>query len=133
MARGVDPLRLVFAPRADRPEHLARHRLADLSLDTQRHTGGVTTLDSLWAGVPVISIAGAAHSERTGASLLHAIGLSDLVADSLEGYETLARDLARDPEALRALRMKLAGNLKTTPLFDVKRLARPGGRLEARP
>lgn len=123
-ARGVDPARLVLAEREDRAEHLARHRLADLSLDTQRHTGGVTTLDSLWAGVPVISIAGAAHSERTGASLLNAIGLSDLVADSIEGYETLALGLARDPETLGALREKLARNLETAPLFNVKRLAR---------
>ena len=123
-ARGVDPLRLVFAPRADRREHLARHRLADLSLDTQRHTGGVTTLDSLWAGVPVISIAGASPSERTGASILQAIGLADLVADSLEAYETLARDLARDPEALGVLRERLASNLNTAPLFDATRLAR---------
>ena len=122
--RGVDPSRLVLAARVDRTEHLVRHRLADLSLDTQHHTGGVTTLDSLWAGVPVISIAGAAHSERTGASLLHAIGLSDLLADGLDGYETLARDLARDPEALGALRERLANNLETAPLFDVRRLAR---------
>ena len=123
-ARGVDPDRLVLAARADRADHLARHRLADLSLDTQRHTGGVTTLDSLWAGVPVVSIAGAAHSERTGASILNAIGLPELITDGLEGYETLARDLARDPEALGALRGKLARNLETAPLFDVKRLAR---------
>lgn len=123
-ARGVDPARLVLAARAEPAEHLARHRLADLSLDTQRHTGGVTTLDSLWAGVPVISIAGAAHSERTGASILNAIGHSELITDGLEGYETLARDLARDPEALGALREKLARNLETAPLFNVKRLAR---------
>ncbi len=123
-ARGVDPARLVLAPRADRAEHLARHRLADLSLDTQRHTGGVTTLDSLWAGVPVISITGAAHSERTGASILNAIGLPELAVEDLEGYEALARDVARDPEALGALRKKLARNLETAPLFDVKRLAR---------
>ncbi len=122
--RGVDSDRLVFAARADHAAHLARHRLADLSLDTQRHTGGVTTLDSLWAGVPVVSITGAAHSERTGASILNAIGLPDLAADNLEDYETLARDLARDPEALGAVRKKLAGNLETAPLFDVNRLAR---------
>jgi predicted O-linked N-acetylglucosamine transferase (SPINDLY family) len=74
--------------------------------------------------VPVISITGSAHSERTGASILNAIGLPDLAADNIEDYETLARDLARDPEALGALRKKLAGNLETAPLFDVNRLAR---------
>jgi predicted O-linked N-acetylglucosamine transferase (SPINDLY family) len=121
--RGVDPARLVFAPRAERADHLARHRLADLSLDTQYHTGGVTTLDSLWAGVPVISIAGAAHSERTGASILNAIGFPELAVGDIEVYEAVARDLARNPKALAALRERLAKNLETTPLFNVKRLA----------
>lgn len=122
--RGVDPARLVFAPRVERAEHLARHRLADLSLDTQYHTGGVTTLDSLWAGVPVVSISGAAHSERTGASILNAIGFPELAVGDIEVYEAVARDLARNPDALATLRERLAKNLKTAPLFDVKRLAR---------
>lgn len=122
--RGIDPTRLVFAPRAERAEHLARHRLADLALDTQWHAGGVTTLDALWSGVPVIGIAGTAHSERTGASILNAVGLPELSATDLESYETMAHGLAHDPKALSVLRGKLATNLKTAPLFDVNRLAR---------
>ena len=65
--RGVDPKRLVFAGRLDRSDHLARHHLADLALDTHYHVGGVTTIDALWTGVPVATIAGPSHSMRTGA------------------------------------------------------------------
>ena len=122
--RGVAPERLVFAPRTPRPEHLARHRLADLALDTMYHAGGVTTIDALWVGVPVITLAGEAHSARTGASILAAIGLDDAVTDSLDSYEQLAFELATDTAALAALKAKLARNRVSAPLFDPSRLAR---------
>lgn len=121
---GVDAARLVFAPRAEHAEHLARHRLADLALDTQFHSGGVTTIDALWAGVPVVTIAGAAHSARTGASILSAMEMPELICADLGAYETLARDLARDGARLAALRGKLAAKRDSAPLFDVARLAR---------
>ena len=120
----VDAARLVFAPRAAHPEHLARHRLADIALDTQHHNGGVTTLDALWAGVPVVTIAGAAHSARTGASILSAIELPELICNDLSGYEALARNLAHDGEGLAELRTTLAIKRDSAPLFDVTRLAR---------
>ena len=122
--RGVAPERLVFAPRTPRPEHLARHRLADLALDTMYHAGGVTTIDALWVGVPVITLAGEAHSARTGASILAAIGLDDAVTDSLDSYEQLAFELATDTAALAAFKAKLARNRVSAPLFDPSRLAR---------
>ena len=78
-------------PRAAHPEHLARHRLADIALDTHHHNGGVTTLDALWAGVPVVTIARAAHSARTGASLLSALELPALIFNDLSGDGALSR------------------------------------------
>ena len=85
--RGVDPDRLIFAPRLERADHLARHGLADLALDTLYHVGGVTTIDALWTAVPVVTVAGPSHSMRTGASLLSAIGLPRLITPSLDAYE----------------------------------------------
>ena len=122
--RGVDPGRLVFAGRATHPEHLARLRHADLALDTLWHGGGVTTADALWAGVPVVSLAGATPQSRNGASLLSAIGLDELIVGDLGAYEKLAFRLARDGEARAALRARLAANRDTAPLFRPERLTR---------
>jgi predicted O-linked N-acetylglucosamine transferase (SPINDLY family) len=123
-AAGVAGSRLVFAGRLDHPRHLARHRLADFAVDTRHHTGGVTTLDALWAGLPVATLAGAAHSERTGASILSALGVAELIADDEPTYEALLERLALDPAWRRALAAKVAERRERSPLFDMKRLAR---------
>lgn len=123
-ARGVEPERLVFAQPKRHPEHLARLGLADLALDNLYHGGGVTTLDALWVGVPVLTVAGDTLPSRNGASLLPAIGLGELVTDGLDGYDRAALALARDPARLAALKAKLAANREHFPLFDVDRLAR---------
>lgn len=114
-AAGVAPERLVFAPFAPHAEHLARHRLADLALDPFRHCGGVTTTDALWAGLPVLTRAGAAPAERTGASILAAAGFPELIARSTADYEELAVRLAAGP------RPRID---HSAPLFDATRLAR---------
>src|SRR5262249_30233467 len=101
--RGVDPTRLVVAERVPMAEHLARHRLADLFLDTFHYTGHATAADALWAGLPLVTKLGRGFPARVGASLLHAMGLPELVADSVEEYERLARELAENPRKLAAL------------------------------
>src|SRR4029453_18065999 len=78
-ARGIDPERLVFAPRRDLPEHLARHRLADVFLDTLPYNAHTTASDALWAGLPVVTCKGNTFAGRVAASLLHAAGLPELV------------------------------------------------------
>jgi protein O-GlcNAc transferase len=88
------------------------------------HAGGVTTIDALRVGVPVIALAGEAHSARTGASILAAIGLDEAITHSLDAYEQLAYALATDKAALAALAAKLARNRDSAPLFDPSRLAR---------
>jgi predicted O-linked N-acetylglucosamine transferase (SPINDLY family) len=124
-ARGVAPDRLVFAPFVERDEdHLARLSLADLFLDTLPYNAHATGSDALWAGVPLVTIAGASFPGRVGASLLHAIGLPDLIAFSLEAYEELALRLARDSVALAAAKTKLAQNRDTHPLFDTAQFTR---------
>ncbi|MBR0657080.1 tetratricopeptide repeat protein [Plastoroseomonas arctica] len=117
-ARGIDPARLVFAERVPYPEHLARLALADLALDTFPYTGATTASDALWAGLPLLTIAGRAFNARVAASLLHTVGLAELVTSDLADYEATALALARDPARLAALRARLAANRLATPLFD---------------
>jgi predicted O-linked N-acetylglucosamine transferase (SPINDLY family) len=123
-ARGVDPARLVFAPKLPLAEHLARHRCADLFLDTLPYNAHTTASDALRAGLPLVTCPGGTFAGRVAASLLQAVGLPELVAPNLAEYEKLALRLARDPAALAALRAKLEGNLPASPLFDTARFCR---------
>jgi protein O-GlcNAc transferase len=122
--RGVSAQRLIFAPRAGTADHLARHRRADLFLDTLPYNAHTTASDALWAGVPVLTCLGETFAGRVAASLLKAVGLDELITRSLEEYEALAVKLARDPSYLSSIREKLARNRATFPLFDTKRSAR---------
>ena len=120
LARGVSPERLVFAKRMPLPDHLARHCLADLSLDTLPYNAHTTTSDALWGGLPVLTCVGETFAGRVAASLLNAIGLPELITTTLEAYEQMAIDLATHPEKLAAIKHKLAENRLTMPLFDTK-------------
>jgi len=121
-ARGVAPDRLVFAPRLSPQANLARQPLADLMLDTSPYNGHMTTSDALWACVPLVTLAGSAFAGRVAMSQLLALGMGELVSESVAAYETLALKLARDPELLRATRDKLTHNRNAMPLFDIPRL-----------
>jgi predicted O-linked N-acetylglucosamine transferase (SPINDLY family) len=123
-ARGIDPARLVFAGRTSLENHLARHRLADLFLDTLPYNAHTTASDALWTGLPVVTCQGTSFAGRVAASLLNAIGLPELVTGNLADYEILARRLATDPAALKEVRTKLAVNRTTQPLFDTDRFRR---------
>jgi predicted O-linked N-acetylglucosamine transferase (SPINDLY family) len=124
-ARGVDPARLIFALRLPAPEdHLARLGLADLFLDTLPYNAHTTAMDALWAGLPVLTSMGDSFASRVAASQLHAAGLPELVADSLEAYEEKALILARDPGAIATLKAKLASNRGHCALFDTERFTR---------
>ena len=118
LARGVDPARLIFAPRISSAAHLARHRLADLFLDTLPYNAHTTASDALWAGLPVLTCLGRQFDGRVAASLLEIMALPELVTCSLEEYETLALALARDPARLADLRARCAENRRTSPLYD---------------
>ena len=122
--RGVAPERLVFAKRLPLAEHLARHRLADLFLDTLPCNAHTTASDALWVGLPVLSCIGETFAGRVGASLLRAVGLPEMVVDNLVDYEARALALATDPEALAQLRSRLLAQRDTAPLFDTDRFRR---------
>uniref|UniRef100_UPI0017BCD2F7 O-linked N-acetylglucosamine transferase, SPINDLY family protein n=1 Tax=Ramlibacter sp. TaxID=1917967 RepID=UPI0017BCD2F7 len=122
--RGIDADRLVFAPHAPLPEHLARLRHADLFLDTLPYNAHTTTSDALWAGVPVLTCIGRAFPGRVAASLLISCGLPDMVMPDAASYAAAALRFAREPQALAEVRERLARNRLTAPLFDTARLRR---------
>ena len=123
-AQGIDPARIVFGDTLDKPRHLARLSRADLYLDTGRCNAHTSASDALWAGLPVVTCPGKTFAGRVAASVLHAVGLADLVAPSLAAYESLALKLARDPDALAEVKARLARNRETAPLFDTAAFAR---------
>jgi predicted O-linked N-acetylglucosamine transferase (SPINDLY family) len=114
----------VFAKRIPLAEHLARHRLADLFLDTLPCNAHTTASDSLWAGLPLLTQLGETFAGRVAASLLNAIEMPELVARSPEEYEALAVGLATDANRLAGLKAKLAGNRLAAPLFDTRLFTR---------
>lgn len=108
--RGIDPQRLVFAPRVDMAQHLARQPLADLFLDTLPYNAHTTASDALWMGLPVLTCKGESFASRVAASLLTAAGLPELVTETLQEYERMALELARQPQRLGDLRVRLQEN-----------------------
>jgi protein O-GlcNAc transferase len=121
---GIAGDRLIFAPMVELDRHLARLKLADLFLDSLPYNAHTTASDALWAGLPLLTCRGTAFPGRVAASLLHAIGLPELVTENFVDYEALALRLARDPALLDFMRRKLMANRLTTPLFDTQRFRR---------
>jgi predicted O-linked N-acetylglucosamine transferase (SPINDLY family) len=119
-ARAVRPERLVFARPMALGEHLARHRAADLFLDTLPCNAHTTASDALWAGLPVLTRMGESFAARVAASLLTAIGLPELVTTTLADYEAKAIELATQPARLEEIRRRLERNRLTSPLFDIR-------------
>lgn len=122
--RGIDKSRLIFAKQLPLAEHLARHRLADLFLDTLPCNAHTTTSDALWAGLPVLTCAGQAFAGRVAASLLNAVGMPELITSNYAEYEALAVKLANDQSILDQYKAQLRDALKQSTLFDTQRFAR---------
>nr|HET7858153.1 tetratricopeptide repeat protein [Caldimonas sp.] len=129
---GVAGERIVFAPRTDRDEHLRRHALADLFVDTFHYGAHTTASDALRAGLPVLTLRGGTFASRVAASLDRCVGLDELVVADAAQYEELAVALAEDRARLATLRTALAAALPTTTLFDAARFARDIEHLYAR-
>ncbi|MFG1432392.1 tetratricopeptide repeat protein [Xanthobacter sp. V2C-8] len=117
-SRGIEPERLIFAPPLKQDWHIARYVHADLFLDTLPVNAHTTASDALWAGVPLLTLPGDSFVARVAASLLHAVGLPELVASSLAEYEAIALVLARNPERRAALKARLREARADAPLFD---------------
>ena len=117
--QGVKSERIHFCKRLDsREEHLARHSCADLFLDTFNYNGHSTSIDSLWSGLPVITLLGESFSSRVSASLLEALNLKELIARDINQYENIILELANDKDKLKKLKYKLKISKNKSPLFD---------------
>jgi predicted O-linked N-acetylglucosamine transferase (SPINDLY family) len=123
-ARGIDPNRLIFGKRLPKPEYLARYRAADLFLDTHPYNAGTTASDALRMGLPVLTYFGSSAVSREAASVINAVNLPELITTNQEQYESLAIELATNPEKLKIIKDKLVDNLATAPLYDTQLFAR---------
>jgi protein O-GlcNAc transferase len=123
-ARGISADRLLFAPYLPPADHLARHRLVDLFLDTLPYNAHTTASDALWAGVPVLTQIGETFAGRVASSLLNAIGLPELITSTRREYEDLAIELGTNPDKLAAIKHKLLRNRLTKPLFNTQLFTR---------
>jgi protein O-GlcNAc transferase len=122
---GIDSKRLVVMGRtASLTEHLARYTTIDICLDTAPYNGTTTTCEALWMGVPVIALSGDRHSARVGVSLLHAVGVPELVAALPEEYVAVAAQLARDPGRRATYHSFLRERMVASPLCDRMRFVR---------
>jgi len=118
--RGIIPERIIFAERKKLPEHLSRHSLADLFLDTLPYNAHTTASDALWAGLPVLTCSGKTFASRVSASLLNAIKVPELITENLLDYQETAIYLALNPDKLSMIKEKINKNRLSSPLFDTK-------------
>ncbi|MCI4678587.1 UDP-N-acetylglucosamine-peptide N-acetylglucosaminyltransferase [Rhodoblastus acidophilus] len=124
LAHGVAGSRLIFAPDVSQADHLARLQQADLALDTAPYGAHTTASDALWAGVPIVTLPGATFASRVAGSLLHAVGMPELIARDEDDFFALALSLAQEPATLAHSKAKLANNRLKEPLFDVEAYTR---------
>ena len=122
--RGIDPSRLIFAEKIKLEDHLARHRLADLFIDTFPYNAHTTTSDALWAGLPVLTLVGKSFASRVAASLLNAIDLPELITLTQSQYESKAIELANNHLMLAEIKEKVKRSRQTSPLFNAQLFAR---------
>jgi predicted O-linked N-acetylglucosamine transferase (SPINDLY family) len=118
--QGIDPSRIVFAEKLSHSEHLARHKHADLFIDTFNYNAHTTASDALWCGLPIVTKQGKQFSARVASSLLTACGLPELITKNEQEYEELIYELATNPKSLKTISLKLSENKKNKPLFNTK-------------
>ncbi len=123
-AAGIAAERLIFAPRVPPPDYLARFALADLVLDTFPYNAGTTASDCLWAGAPILTLSGRSYISRMCGSLLTAVGLPDLITETLADYERLAVQIGRNPARAASYKRYLAEQGRSSPLFDIPAIVR---------
>jgi protein O-GlcNAc transferase len=124
LARGVAPQRVIYADHIPNDQYLKRISYADFGLDTRTYNGGTISSNTLWAGVPLVTLQGGHFASRMASSILTHIGLPELVTTSLKDYEDLAVHYATNPAAYQALKQKLQKNILIEPLFDTPRFVR---------
>jgi predicted O-linked N-acetylglucosamine transferase (SPINDLY family) len=121
---GIEAKRIVFTKVVSYEEHLARLTLADLGLDTFPYNGHTTTSEQLWAGLPVLTLKGSHFASRVSESLLHAVGVPELIAETEDDYVRMAVDFFKNRQSLEPFKARLEENRLVKPLFDAERFCR---------
>jgi predicted O-linked N-acetylglucosamine transferase (SPINDLY family) len=121
---GISESRIGFSPQLGREKYLRLYDEIDIALDTQPYNGITTSCDALWMGVPVVTMKGSRAAGRAGASLLHAAGLPELIAESDEQFVEIAAALAADSQRLQAYHVELREKVRSSALMDGRRFAR---------
>jgi predicted O-linked N-acetylglucosamine transferase (SPINDLY family) len=121
---GVNPERIIFASRLPNPQHLSRYLFADLFLDTFPYGGHTTASDALWMGLPLVTLHGRSFQSRVASSLLHSLGIEDLITYSMGEYVSCIKRLALNPHLLKELRGRLSQARQVSPVFDTARFCR---------
>jgi protein O-GlcNAc transferase len=120
--QGIDPRRVIITPKFEKSVEYVSKQACDLFLDASMFNGHSTLTDALWAGIPAVTTPGtAAFASRVAVSLLHAVGLEDMITPDLEAYEELAVELATSPDRHAEVKSRLHRNRLTYPLFDTAR------------
>jgi len=123
-ANGIDGERVLLSGRDPHEKFIAAYGQIDIALDPFPYSGGLTTLEALWMGVPVITLAGETFAERHSASHLGNIGLGELVCDSQREYAACATGLAGDAKRLAGLRAGLRERMGASPVCNAGRYTR---------
>jgi predicted O-linked N-acetylglucosamine transferase (SPINDLY family) len=121
---GIDPSRLLLEGSSPRADYLAAYHRVDIALDPFPYPGGTTSVEGLWMGVPVLSLAGRRALGRQGASILGNLGMQEWIAEDGDDFVARAARYAADPAALGQLRAGLRSRLERSPLCDAPRFAR---------
>ena len=124
---GVDPARLLFAPRVSPEQYLARYTAADLFLDAYPFNAGTTANDALWMGLPVLTRSGRTFASRMAGSLLTALDLPELITTTLADYEARAIEIATQSALHADLKQRLKDGRTQSPLFDMPRFVQDFG------
>ena len=123
-AEGIGAERLLLEGSSpDIPAHLRTYHRIDIALDAFPHGGATTSCEATWMGVPIVTLAGRTYAGRTGTTILHRVGLDELVAVDEDRYVAIAAGLASDPERIAALRETLRATMAASPLCDGERVA----------
>ena len=118
--KGINSNRIIFVRRIPMEEHLARHKIADLFLDTYPYGAHTASSDALWTGLPIVTLTGQSFASRVAGSILTAIDIPELITQTKEEYENLILDLATNKNKLNQIKEKLSKNILTKPLFNTK-------------
>ena len=124
IVKRIDQKRIIFAERVEREGHLARIRNIDIALDTRVYNGHTTSIEMLQSGIPLVTLEGRHFASRVSTSLLHALGIEDLVAKDIDGYKEIASTLINDASALISLKNKIQQQLSESKLMDRRFFAR---------